>query len=118
MPAPIQPSDAPYVSLSFEGVSPPKPPPIFGVNTQSARALAGPTTSMSAAIKAYFFTIAFLLNVQSTSSHNKATVGFLRPGEAASRVPGRSGELNETIELIELDGTSVSARERSRMVDQ
>src|SRR5258705_6940548 len=57
MPAPIQPSEAPYVSLSFEGVSPPKPMPMFGVNSQSARALAGPTTSISAAIRKYFFDI-------------------------------------------------------------
>src|SRR5258706_108267 len=31
--------------------------PMFGVNSQSARALAGPTTSISAAIRKYFFDI-------------------------------------------------------------
>src|SRR6266850_1538916 len=121
MPAPIQPSEAPYVSLSFDGVSPPKPMPMFGVNNQSARALAGPMTSISAAIKAHFFNIAVPPGRAVHGRRSGRRFGFSRPARVQAKCPRRSAKLNETIEGIELFAgkqPSARARERGRMLEQ
>src|SRR5689334_23008569 len=86
---------------------------MFGVNSQSARALAGPMTSISAANKAHFFTIAVPPGPVVHTSHTRATLCF-RPTTVQAKYPWGPGELNETIETIGFDET-VTTRGRARL---
>src|SRR5215204_5507792 len=61
IPAPIHPMEAPYPKCSFPLVLPPNVDPIDGVNSQSARADTGASTSARAANIAHFFNMSLPL---------------------------------------------------------